>query len=152
MNVTNQAKKYTPEQVIATTFALSPEQRRLCDVSFLLHCPAVDFVALKETCLNNKLQFFVWSSPGMENKDKLVAAIHFPSTPAAELVEASGAKATTLISVRTYKSVSYALFVPALEFVAKGGVTTVHPDLPTLVQNCMLSMAELQTAIDMGVL
>ncbi len=147
-----QTKVYTPEQIMATTFALSPEQRKLCDVSFLLHCQNIDYIAFKKLCLDSNRQFFIWSSPGMEAKGKLVASINFPNTPNAAMVEQRELHASTLISVRTYKNVTYALVVPAIAFKASGSVTTVHECLTHFADNCTVSMAGLHVAIDMGVL
>jgi len=147
-----QTKVYTPEQIMATTFALSTEQRKLCDVSFLLHCQHIDYTAFKEFCIAHNRKFFIWSSPGMEAKGKLVASINFPNTPSAAMVEHRGLHASTLISVRTYKNATYALVVPAIAFKASGSVTTVHECLTHFADNCTVSMAGLQVAIDMGVL
>ena len=147
-----QTKVYTPEQIMATTFALSPEQRKLCDVSFLLHCQNIDYIAFKKLCLDSNRQFFIWSSPGMEAKGKLVASINFPNTPNAAMVEQRELYASTLISVRTYKNVTYALVVPAFNFAPKGGITTVYTRLTGLAENCLLTLKDLQIAMDKGVL
>ena len=147
-----QTKVYTPEQIMATTFALSPEQRKLCDVSFLLHCQHIDYTAFKEFCIAHNRKFFIWSSPGMEAKGKLVASINFPNTPSAAMVERRELHASTLISVRVYKNVTYVLFAPAFNFQAKGGVTTVYTRLTSLAENCLLTLKDLQIARDMGVL
>lgn len=145
-------KVYTPEQTMATTFALTPEQRRLCDVSFLLYCPNVKYAELQEKCKQGELLYFVWSNPGLPNRAKLVGSVHFPLVPALLAKDVNIESASTLISVRVYKNVTYVLFAPAFNFQAKGGVTTVYTRLTSLAENCLLTLKDLQIAMDMGVL
>ena len=130
------------EKAVRTRFKLSFAQRRECSLSFILHFPKVNYLALKELASAN--QYLVLDHAFSQTK--LIAKLAFPTMPIC--LTPKIAEANILISVRTFHGVSYAIVAPAVRFVDTGNVRIVWDSLEELAAKNLCSLSDICKLLD----